>query len=300
VEVQKDRNNLTGRAITLGNFDGVHLGHQALLQKTTSLANSDQLNSLALTYHPNPAIVLGKKTDFTYLQSLESRIQNILSYGIQEVEVLPFTRELSEMEAEDFLANILLKKFHAKHIIIGYNHCFGKNRRGNFELLQSLSNQFDYKVTQVEPVFAGEWKISSSLIREFLKNGDLANTKICLGRNYSLEGTVVEGRKEGRKLGYPTANLSIPQDLVKPGKAVYATLANGRPSMTNVGTKPTFGDDTLTIETHIFDTNEDLYGTKIKLDFIQKVREVEKFPSLEALIQQLSRDEVTSRKIFSK
>jgi len=126
VEVQKDRNNLTGRAITLGNFDGVHLGHQALLQKTTSLANSDQLNSLALTYHPNPAIVLGKKTDFTYLQSLESRIQNILSYGIQEVEVLPFTRELSEMEAEDFLANILLKKFHVIFFLSPFGFLFSK------------------------------------------------------------------------------------------------------------------------------------------------------------------------------
>jgi riboflavin kinase/FMN adenylyltransferase len=290
---------LTGRAITLGNFDGVHLGHIALLQKTQAIAQSESLSSLALSYHPNPAIVLGKKSDFTYLQTLESRIQNILSYGIQEVEILPFTTELSEMEAEDFLKEILLQKFQAKHLIIGYNHCFGKNRRGNFELLQSLSKEYDYQVSQVEPVFAGEWKISSSLIRDFLKNGDLANTKVCLGRNYKIEGKVVEGRKEGRKLGYPTANLKIPQDIVIPGIAVYACLANGRPSMTNVGTKPTFGDNTITIETHILDFDEDLYGRTIQLEFIEKIREVTKFPSLDALMEQLKKDELITKKILT-
>lgn len=290
---------MTGRAITLGNFDGVHLGHIALLQKTLAIAQSESLSSLALSYHPNPAIVLGKKSDFTYLQTLESRIQNILSYGIQEVEILPFTTELSEMEAEDFLREILLKKFQAKHLIIGYNHCFGKNRRGNFDLLQSLSKEYDYQVSQVEPVFAGEWKISSSLIRDFLKNGDLANTNLCLGRNYEIMGEVVEGRKEGRRLGYPTANLKIPQDIVIPGLAVYACLANGRPSMTNVGTKPTFGDNTITIETHILDFDEDLYGKSIQLEFIEKVREVTKFPSLDALMDQLKKDEQITRKILS-
>jgi riboflavin kinase/FMN adenylyltransferase len=290
---------LKGRAITLGNFDGVHLGHQALLRETQRIAEKEQLTSLALTYHPNPAIVLGKKNDFQYLMDLDSRKVKIQSLGIQEVEVLPFTVELSQMEAETFLDTILLDEYKAKHIIIGFNHCFGKGRRGNFELLEHLSKIKDFNVTVVNPIYFKETKISSSLIRDFLKSGEISNANSCLGENFFITGKVIQGRKDGRKLGYPTANLELDEEISIPGKGVYATLTNGRPSMTNVGNKPTFGDDSLTVETHILDYEEDLYGKILKIEFIQKIREIEKFPNLESLIQELGRDAIATRKILS-
>jgi riboflavin kinase/FMN adenylyltransferase len=291
--------DLKGRAITLGNFDGVHLGHQALLRETQKIAEQDHLTSLALTYHPNPAIVLGKKNDFQYLMDLDARQAKIKSLGIQEVDVLPFTVELSQMEAETFLDSILLQKYQAKHIIIGFNHCFGKGRRGNFELLESLSKNNNFKVTVVKPIYFKEIKISSSLIRDFLKNGDIKNANSCLGANFSVTGKVIPGRKDGRKLGYPTANLDLTEEIVIPGKGVYATLTDGRPSMTNVGNKPTFGEESQSIETHILDYDNDLYGKILKLEFIHKIRDIEKFPNLEALIQELGRDEIATRKILS-
>lgn len=290
---------MVGNAITLGNFDGVHLGHRTLLEKTIEIGQKNNLSTLAITYHPNPALVLGKKNSFSYLQSLEERKAIILETGIDKVEVLPFTKELSEMEAEDFLETILIQKYNAKHIIIGFNHCFGKNRRGNIELLEELSTKYGFRVYEVEPVFAGEEKISSSSIRACLKIGDVEKAKLNLGRYFSLQNTVQHGKRLGRLLGYPTANLSIPKEQVLPAYGVYATYTNGIPSITNIGSKPTFDDDWESIETHILDWSGDLYDTIVKVEFVKKLRNVTKFANIDQLKDQLSKDEAQARKILS-
>ncbi|WCL48800.1 riboflavin biosynthesis protein RibF [Leptospira sp. GIMC2001] len=289
---------MKGFVITLGNFDGAHKGHQALFAKTLEISNKFDLPSMAISYHPNPAIVLGKKSNFTYLQSLEDRKNDILKSGLSRVEVLPFTEELASMEAEDFLETILINKFQAKHIIIGFNHCFGRERRGNFELLKKYETVYDYKVYEVEPVYSGDDKISSSLIRRFLQEGIILSANLCLGKFFNISGTVVEGRKEGRTIGFPTANILIPADLVFPGLGVYATLTNGMPSMTNVGGKPTFGDDRISIESHILNWSGDLYGQSVRLEFVEKIRDVQKFASIDDLKAQLTKDAITSHRIL--
>ncbi|MCC5816097.1 MAG: bifunctional riboflavin kinase/FAD synthetase [Leptospira sp.] len=291
---------MKGRIITLGNFDGVHLGHKALFDKTLEISARYSLPSLAITYHPNPAVVLGKKINFSYLQSLEDRKEFILQTGIEQVEILPFTKELSEMEAEDFLEDILINTYQSKHIIIGYNHCFGKNRRGNFQLLEELSGKYNYKVYEVDPVFSGDEKISSSVIRKYLAEGNLEKANACLGRNFSILGEVEHGRKMGRELGSPTANLSIPTNQVIPSHGVYATITNGKFSVTNIGHKPTFDDVTVSIETHILDWNGDLYDTNIRIEFIKKLRNITKFLNQGELRDQIQKDIEEARKTLAK
>lgn len=290
---------MKGKVITLGNFDGVHLGHSALLEKAIAIGNQENLPTLAITYHPHPAIVLSKKHQFSYLQSLKEREETILASGIESLEVLPFTVELSEMEAEDFLETYLIDRYQAKHIIIGFNHCFGKNRRGNFDLLERLSGKYGFSVYEVEPVFSDGEKISSSLIRKYLSEGNLPKANSCLGRNFSISGQVVHGEKIGRTMDSPTANLLIPEGLVIPMNGVYATLTNGKPSVTNVGTKPTFDIDNPTIETHIMDWHGNLYNKEVKVEFIKKLRNIAKFIGPDDLKDQIQKDIEEAKKILT-
>lgn len=282
----------------MGNFDGVHLGHRALLDKSIAIGKKENLPSLAITYHPHPGIVLGKKSHFLYIQTLESRKETLLRTGISDIDVLPFTRDLSEMEAEDFLENILINQYKARHIVIGFNHCFGKNRRGNFQLLEELSNKYGYRVYQVDPVYVGEEKISSSLIRNSLAEGNIPKANACLGRRFSLSGRVRHGKKLGRELGSPTANLSIPENVVLPMNGVYATFTQGKPSVTNLGTKPTFGDNSITIETHILDWKGDIYDEVVGIEFVAKLRNISKFIGADDLADQIQMDIQQARKIL--
>jgi len=291
---------LKGRAITLGNFDGVHRGHQALIEKTIQIANKEKLSSLAITYHPNPALVLGKKPDFSYLQNLDDRKQAILELGIDQVEVLEFNKNLANMEAEDFLEEILIRRFLARHIVIGYNHCFGKNQRGNYELLEALSPKYNYRLHRVEPVYYKEDKISSSLIRSYLQQGNIASANDCLGRRFNLQGTVIEGTKVGKSLGFPTANLQIPENQVLPANGVYATLTEGMKSVTNIGGRPTFGDNSLSLETHIMDWSGNLYGKTVRVEFVAKLRNVSRFLSPSDLSDQIQKDINRAKQILSE
>lgn len=290
--------DLQKRAITLGNFDGVHIGHRALLEKTISIAQKEKIPSLAVTYHPNPALVLGKKGDFQYLQTLEERKQEILKYGIQEVHVLEFNLELANMEAEEFIEKIILDTFHASHIVIGYNHCFGRNRRGNYQLLQELAPKYNFQVYLVDPVSLEGVNISSSLIRNWIKEGKLPEARRALGRFYSISGEVVEGAKVGGSIGYPTANLAIPNDIVLPSSGVYASITNGMESVTNIGPRPTFGDNRIHIESHILDWNGNLYGSSIKVELVQKLRNTISFRNPNDLIHQIQKDIEQTKKIL--
>ncbi|EQA44099.1 riboflavin biosynthesis protein RibF [Leptospira broomii serovar Hurstbridge str. 5399] len=290
--------------LTLGNFDGIHLGHQALLERTKEISIEKGLPSVVITYYPNPALVLGKDKDLRSLTTQSDKESLIESFGIDWLIIAPFTMELASMEAEDFLKTILIDELSAKAILIGFNHCFGKARRGNYELLKEYAQQYGYELEKLDPVYLGDTKLSSSYIRSLLRDGDVANAEECLGREFSVSGQVVEGHKRGRKIGFPTANVKPSPELILPGIGVYAgkTEIDGKyyDSMINIGNNPTFGDEQLSLESHIFDFSGDLYGKTVRILFSRRIRSEIKFSGVDALIAQLKQDEVISRKILSE
>ncbi|EMM73407.1 bifunctional riboflavin kinase/FAD synthetase [Leptospira weilii] len=288
--------------VTLGNFDGIHLGHQALLDRVLQVSQKTGLASCVVTYDPNPAVVLGKKPEMKNLMVLADKEEWIRRKGIDFLVVLPFNKELAEMSAESFLEEILLKQLKARNIIIGFNHCFGKERRGNYELLKEYSEKLKYSVEKMDPVFLKEIKLSSSYVRRLISEGNVKEAARCLNRFYSVSGIVVGGHKRGRKIGFPTANVQPNADILLPSVGVYAgftTVAEiEHPSMINIGHNPTFGENALTLESNIFNFQKDIYDETIKITFTEKIRNEIKFSSVENLIAQLKQDEISARNIL--
>ncbi|EMO84614.1 riboflavin biosynthesis protein RibF [Leptospira santarosai str. AIM] len=260
------------------------------------------LASCVVTYDPNPAIVLGKKPEMKSLMTFADKEKWIRQKGIDFLVVLPFNKELAEMSAESFLEEILLKLLKAKDIIIGFNHCFGKERRGNYELLKEYSKKLKYSVEKVDPIFLKEIKLSSSYVRTLISEGNVKEAARCLNRFYSVPGTVVGGHKRGKKIGFPTANVLPNADILLPGIGVYAgftTVAGIEySSMINIGRNPTFGENAVTLESNIFDFQENIYDEEIKIAFTEKIRNEIKFSSVENLIAQLRQDEILVRNIL--
>lgn len=291
-----------GSSLTLGNFDGIHVGHQTLLLRTVEKAKELGIPSVVVTYFPNPSVVLGKKPNFKYLSSEKEKENLIRGFGIDYLLVLDFTLELSKMSAEDFLENIVIKALHAKHIVIGYNHFFGAERRGDFALLESNKFKYGYAVELREAVLKKDSKISSSLIRGFLDNGEMEEAKILLGRNYHITGIVVEGAKRGRSIGFPTANLKVPGDKLLPSVGVYACFVKfdgkDHKGMVNIGFNPTFDGLGLHVEVNIFGFDGNLYGKEIELEMVKKIRDEQKFDGIDALKVQLTIDKETSLRIL--
>ncbi|MGV3666844.1 MAG: bifunctional riboflavin kinase/FAD synthetase [Leptospira bouyouniensis] len=291
-----------GSSLTLGNFDGIHVGHQTLLLRTVEKAKELGIPSVVVTYFPNPSVVLGKKPNFKYLSSEKEKENLIRGFGIDYLLVLDFTLELSKMSAEDFLENIVIKALHAKHIVIGYNHFFGAERRGDFALLDSNKFKYGYAVELREAVLKKDSKISSSLIRGFLDKGEMEEAKILLGRNYHITGIVVEGAKRGRSIGFPTANLKVPGDKLLPSVGVYACFVKfdgkDHKGMVNIGFNPTFDGLGLHVEVNIFGFDGNLYGKEIELEMVKKIRDEQKFDGIDALKVQLTIDKETSLRIL--
>ncbi|TGN17357.1 bifunctional riboflavin kinase/FAD synthetase [Leptospira idonii] len=293
----------SGSSLTLGNFDGIHLGHRTLLDRTVEVAKQKGIPSVVVTYFPNPSVVLGKKQNFKYLTTQVEKQKLIEEFGIDYLIVLEFTEALSRMSAEDFLEKIIIQGLNAKHIVIGYNHFFGAGRRGDFQLLQDNSSKFGYDVEQKDAVSEGEEKISSSQIRKFLESGEIDRANRLLGRLYHLEGVVTDGAKRGRTIGFPTANLSIPEERLLPAIGVYScyTIVGSRKfkSMVNVGKNPTFDGEKLHVEVNLFDFSEDLYGQTVQIQLVQKIRDEVKFDGIESLKKQLEQDKKTSLGILN-
>ncbi|EPG64590.1 bifunctional riboflavin kinase/FAD synthetase [Leptospira wolffii] len=294
----------TPTVVTLGNFDGIHLGHQALLERTKEISLEKGVPSCVVTYYPNPALVLGKDKDSGGITTQSDKETLIESYGIDWLIVVPFTLEFAQIEAEDFLKNVLIDGLGAKHILIGFNHCFGKGRRGDYELLKRYSSELGYELEKLDPVFLGNTKLSSSHVRSLLRSGKVEEVEECLGREFSVSGSVVEGHKRGRAIGFPTANVRPLPELILPGIGVYAgrTEIDGKtyPSMINIGNNPTFGDNVVSLESHIFDFSGDIYGKTVRILFTSKIREEIKFSGVDALVSQLKADEEVSRKILAE
>ena len=287
-------------SIAIGNFDGMHLGHHKVLRFLGKEARKKKNISIALTFYPHPRSVLGHDP-VPLIQTLEQRLEEMGKQAVDIALVLPFEKKLSKITAESFVKDILLRRLRAKEIVVGENFFFGRNREGNLTFLKTMARRFGFDVFSCSPVKQAGGPISSSTIRKLLSSGDLEEAGSLLGRAYSIDGRIAGGRSKGRTLGFPTANIQTPNEILPAGVHITcARLAENRlPSITNVGACPTFGEkNQTTIESHLIDFQGDIYGREIRLFFLKKIREEFPFPSPEDLTIQLKKDLTTARFYF--
>jgi riboflavin kinase/FMN adenylyltransferase len=279
--------------ITQGTFDGVHLGHQKVLRQVVALAKSKNTQSLLITYHPHPRLVIDpSNNDLRMLSSIEEKAQAVYDLGVDYVLVLPFTQEFAQLSPRDFVESILVNQLQVDTIVIGYDHRFGKNREGDFHSLVALSKEFHFHVEEIPASEIDEIAISSTRIRKALNNKQLKEANTLLGRPYILSGIVTEGQKIGRTIGFPTANLQVedPYKLIPPNGvfAGYCILENERINMVcNIGYRPTVNGHDLRIEAHLLNFDKNIYGQQISLFLVQYLRNEQKFDSLESLKAQI-------------
>ncbi|MCD6366180.1 MAG: bifunctional riboflavin kinase/FAD synthetase [Bacteroidales bacterium] len=299
-------NNIKNPAITVGMVDGVHLGHQAILKELARQAQNIGGESIVITFWPHPRSVVSDNP-VLLLNTLDEKLVIIQEAGIDHVVVLPFTREFSVLSPKDFIKTLLFEKLHFKVFIVGYDHHFGKNRHGDFELVSKLGKELNFKAVKVSALQLNNINVSSTKIREALAEGNIKTANRFLSYHYSLTGTVIKGEKLGTKLGFPTANLKFPQEKLIPAKGVYSAQVicrNGdiHYSMVNIGNKPTVNSDTekLFIEVHIFNFDRRIYGENITISLLEKIRNEKKFNDITALRNQLEKDKLTILKTLNK
>jgi riboflavin kinase/FMN adenylyltransferase len=286
---------ITGESVVaLGNFDGIHKGHQELIVRTVKSAKSANLKSAVFTFSNHPRNVIAGRSIIKNILSWEEKVAIIKSFGVDYLISVPFDYEMENMDPKGFILSILIGKLKMKEAYCGFNFKFGHLARGNAELLTKVGLEKDFGIHILEPVRIDNIIVSSSFIRELISEGKIDECEKYLGRYYSIGGTVVTGNKIGRTIGFPTSNIIIDESMVTPANGVYVTFCtyNGirYKSITNVGIKPTIGDNKYTIETHIFDFNYDIYGKDIKVEFLTKLRDEMKFNNLIQLKDQITKD----------
>ncbi len=290
--------------VTIGTFDGVHVGHRKILERLIASGRSLGLQSTVLTFFPHPRMVLQKDSDLKLLNTIGEKSDILEEIGLDCLVVHPFSKQFSRLTATRFVREVLVDKLHTRKIIIGYDHRFGRNRTANIHDLESFGNLFDFEVVEIPAQEVDEVSVSSTKIRNALEAGDLSVANKYLGYQYMLTGTVNKGKGLGRELGFPTANLHI-DDTYKliPAGGVYAVRSLIDQTevfgMMNIGTNPTVGGTGQHIEIHFFDTDRDLYGETIRVHLIERLRDERKFNSLEELTAQLERDRKHARTIIS-
>ncbi len=294
-----DFQKLDSAVVTSGTFDGVHLGHRKILTNLVDKARKTNSESVVITFWPHPRTVLQPDQPTRLLTSLEEKIELIGESRPDHLIVLPFSRDFSNQSSLEFIYKILIGQIGTKHLIIGYDHRFGKNREGSFEFLKENAAQFGFEVEEIPREDIHNVTISSTNIRKSLQQGDLNEVLTLLGRSYFLTGTVVHGEKIGRKLGFPTANIQ-PDEALKliPCDGVYAIEAEWQgknyPGMMNIGYRPTVGGLSHVIEAHLFDFNEKIYEDRLRIYFRYYIRPEKRFASLEELKNQLQTDRLSA------
>jgi len=281
--------------VTIGTFDGIHIGHQKILKNLIRTANNEGKKSVLLTFFPHPRMVLQKENKILLLNTIKEKSGLLEKMGLDYLIIHPFSRDFSRLTALDFVRDILVNKLNTSRLIIGYDHHFGKNREGNIHQLKEYSLLYDFKVEEIPAQDIDDVSVSSTKIRTALKDGNLKTANNYLGYHYMLNGTVVSGKKLGGTIGFPTANIEIkePYKLIpKTGVYIIRTYINTilYTGMMNIGFNPTVLGKHQTIEAHLFDFNEDLYGKEITIEFIYFLREEHKFESVEELVIQLNID----------
>ena len=293
--------HVDGTVVTVGTFDGMHCGHRDVVERIVSRAAALKTASVLVTFEPHPLEVVNPMAAPLLLTTHEEKLEVLAETGIDYLAVVPFTKALSEYSAEDFVDLILRRRFRLRELLIGYDHGFGRQRAGNVSVLKSLGERDGFGVEVVDPVSNPDGHaVSSTSIRRAIAGGDLARAAVGLGRPYSVSGRVIQGAQRGRTIGFPTLNLGAPPPRkLLPPEGVYAVRVQtpGGPvgGMMNLGPRPTFGDATTTLEAHLFDSTGDWYGAQVRIDFVSRLRETRKFPSVDALRQQLGQDERDAR-----
>jgi riboflavin kinase / FMN adenylyltransferase len=288
--------------LTLGNFDGVHLGHQAIFRKIVERTREINGTAMAFTFEPHPLKVLAPDRSPLLLNTFHGKMKLMEAAGMQAVICAEFTREFAEQNPETFAEKVMVEGIGVKEVYVGYDYAFGKGREGSIESLQNVGRRHGFAVGVVDAVRVDGVVVSSSLVRDLVAGGRMDEAVRYLGRHYSIEGTVVHGESRGHTLGFPTANIHTPNELIPP-TGVYAVrcTVGGRTidGVASLGVRPTFGTGPLSIEVFLFDYDGDLYGKHMEASFIKRLRGEERFPDADALVHQIRMDVEQAREILA-
>jgi riboflavin kinase/FMN adenylyltransferase len=291
--------------LTLGTFDGVHIGHKKILNKLTQNTENEKYESLVLTFFPHPRMVLQEHSDIKLLNTITEKIDLLEKIGIENLVIHPFDETFSRLTAEEFVRTILVDRFHIQKIIIGHDHRFGRNRTANIDDLIAFGKQYDFEVEQISVQEINDISVSSTKIRNALLEGDMTLANEYLGYAYFLTGTVIQGKQLGRTINFPTANLKIEENyklIPKNGVYIVQSILNEKTvfGMMNIGFNPTVDGQNQSIEIHYFDFNADLYNQEIRVSILQRIRSEQKFESIDLLKEQLEKDKKTALAYLNK
>lgn len=292
--------------LTIGTFDGVHRGHQALIHQLNTEAQKHRAKSAAIAFHPRPKSVFAPHLySNDYLTTAEERISLLEKFGLDVLVLTPFTHQLAQTTAYDFV-KMAAEQLNVVQLCVGHDFALGKNREGNVDKLRELGREFNYSLCEINPFLLDGQVVSSTGVREQLQKGNVRQAAYLLGRYPSLTSHIVRGARRGHTLGIPTANFFVPPERLIPANGVYATFirpaGNGQrlPSATNVGIRPSFDGQDRTVETHILDFDEDIYGQTFTLEFVERLRPEKKFNGIDELISQIKRDAQQARALLAK
>ena len=301
-DLNKLKKPLKNPVLTIGNFDGVHRGHLALFDKVKKLAKEINGQPAVMTFEPHPIKVMKPGNGPPLITPIKQKLRLISDAGIDVIFCIPFTKQFASISAQDFIRNILVDTIGIKEIVVGYDYTFGSDRQGDTNLLKNMGEDLGFKVHVVDPVYLNHTLVSSTSIRNFVQEGNLAEARWLLGRDYQISGTVTKGADRGGKLlGFPTANLMPINELI-PQKGVYAVTAEVDDTryygVCNIGNNPTFGNNAISIETHLLDFSGDIIGKTFTINFILHLREEKTFGNIQELSSQITKDIKQTRGLF--
>ncbi len=291
--------------VTIGTFDGVHIGHKQIIAKIVQNCQSENLESVILTFFPHPRMVLNEKSDIKLLNTIDEKSELLNQNNIQNLVIQNFDTAFSELSAEDFVANVLVKQLNIQKIIIGHDHRFGKNRSANFDDLIGFGEKYGFDVEQIPAQEIDDVAVSSTKIRNAILQGNIALANEYLGYQYQISGIVVKGKQLGRTIGFATANIYVAENyklIPKFGVYIVKSIIENKVvfGIMNIGIKPTIGDETATIEVHFLDFDADLYDKKLTISILEFIRDEQKFDSLEALKSQIQADKIFAIDFINK
>lgn len=301
--IEQITHRLKNPAITIGNFDGVHTGHQALFQRVKQWAEQLNGQSVVMTFHPHPLEVLFPGKNLSFITSHEQKLELIANFSIDATIVVPFNTEFSQISAREFVEDLLVRKIGIKAVVVGYDYRFGRNREGDIDFLRQLGKEHGFQVDAVSGIRMDDMVVSSTAIRKMIVEGNISKANRLLGRLFEVSGTIITGRRRGAGLGFPTANIRMPaQTPPRTGVYVVEAEVEGKTygGAANLGYNPTFGDSELSLEVHLFDFNRDVYGKPITVRFIDRLRDEKRFSGPNDLIEQIRKDVESARKILAE
>lgn len=291
--------------VTTGTFDGVHIGHRTILERLIEVSKKNKGESVLLTFYPHPRMVLNPDSDLQLINTIEEKIGLLEKVGIEHLIIHPFTKDFSRTTSLEFVRDILVNRIGTKKLVIGYDHHFGRNREGSFEHLKEFGPLYGFDVEEIPAQEISDVNVSSTKIRAALLEGDISTANHYLGHEFCLSGTVVKGEQLGRELGFPTANIEIDNKYkIIPAKGVYAVRINHYgefySGMMNVGTRPSIDESNqkISVEVHLFDFSEEIYGQTLEVNFIERIRDEKKFDSKSLLVDEIKKDKVRAERIL--